>query len=252
MKQKITFKIVLVAACVAGILIMNYVLFQIYVTEKLDLKNTYIAARDIMPRTKISEDDLIEIRIPGRYIQNLAYSSKEDIIGKYTEIQGMIPAGSPFYTSMLYKESEIPDNAAAQLKENQVSFTMEVDVASIGGMSAGQRADIFVTVNSRSENPLTGCLLRNVRIIEIRDHKGVSLRSSESTGIPYLAELAVSSAHLELLSMAKTAGTIQLYMSADTYNTDHEAYLDENSPVTAYLINLLHPAPAPAEQTSQP
>jgi hypothetical protein len=30
--------------------------------------------------------------------------SKEDILGKYTEIQGMIPAGSVFYKHMLYAE----------------------------------------------------------------------------------------------------------------------------------------------------
>ena len=241
MKQKIIIKIGMVIVLTAALLCANYILFRVYVNAKLDLTETYIAAHDIMPRTKIEEDDLIKVRISSRYLQNLAENDKSKIIGKYTEIQGMIPAGSPFYASMLYDEDELPDHAASQLKENQVSFTMGVDVASLSGMSAGQRADIFVTVNPRNEAPITGCLLRNVRIIDIRDHKGVSLSSSESTGVPYLAELAVASNHLELLSMAKTAGTMQLYMSADTYNTDHEAYLDEASPITAYLIQLLHP-----------
>ncbi|MBE6111036.1 MAG: hypothetical protein E7194_11565 [Erysipelotrichaceae bacterium] len=241
MRKTIAAKAALAVLLAAALLVMNFLLFQIYVGAKLDLKETYIAAHDIMPRTKISEDDLIAVKIPERYLQNLACNDKSRIIGRYTEIQGMIPAGSPFYESMLYDESEIPDHAGAQLRENQVSFTLEVDVTSVSNMSAGQRADIFVTINPRSDNPVTGCLLRNVRIIDIRDHRGISLSSPESNHVPYIAELAVNSAHLELLSMAKTAGTIQLYMSADSYNTDNEAYLDETSPVTAYLINLLHP-----------
>ena len=244
MKEKIIAKSVLIAAFTGALLLMNYILFKVYVGVKLDLMETYVAAHDIMPRTEISESDLRAVRIPGRYVQNLAVNTKEDIIGKYTEIQGMIPAGSPFYASMLHDAGEIPDHASAQLKENQVAFTMEADVSSVSGMSAGQRADIFVTINPRSESPVTGCLLRNVRIIDIRDHKGISLSAPGSTGIPYLAELAVSSVHLELLSMAKTAGTLQLYMSADAYNTDHEAFLDENSPVTSYLIRLLNPETA--------
>lgn len=247
MKEKLIAKAGLVIVLSTGILLVNFILFRVYVSVKLDLKETYIASHDIMPRTCIGEDDLRAVKIPARYLQNLAYTDKADIIGKYTEIQGMIPAGSPFYRSMLYDVSEIPDHAAAQLKENQVSFTMETDVASLGAMSAGQRADIFVTVNQRTDSPMTGCLLRNVRIIDIRDHKGISLRSKESSGVPYLAELAVNSVHLELLSMAKTAGSLQLYMSADSYNTEKEAYLDENSPITAYLIGLLNP-PSPSEQ----
>lgn len=242
MRKTIAAKAALALGLAVALLAMNFLLFQIYVSAKLDLKETYIASHNIMPRTKISEDDLTAVKIPGRYLQNLAYTDKADIIGKYTEIQGMIPAGSPFYESMLFDESEIPDHAAAQLRKNQVSFTLEVDVTSVSNMSAGQRADVFVTLNPRSDSPLTGCLLRNVRIIDIRDHRGISLTSNESSGVPCIAELAVNSAHLELLSMAKTAGTIQLYMSADSYNTENEAYLDENSPVTAYLINLIHPS----------
>ena len=243
MKKKLIAKAAAAALCAAALLLVNLFLFRLYVGVKLDLCQTYIASHDISPRTKITETDLIPVRISGRYLSDHAYTQKEDIIGKYTEIQGMIPAGSPFYKSMLYEESELPDHAAAQLKENQVAFSMEVDVAMLGGIEAGQRADVFVTVNQRSETPITGCLLRNVRVIDVKDHKGISLRSPDSTKVPYLAELAVNGSHLELLTMAKTYGTFQLYMSVDSYNTDKEAVLDESSQVTAYLNALMNPQP---------
>lgn len=242
MKEKLLAKAGLVLLASAALLAVNYLLFQVYVGVRLGLKETYIAAHDIAPRTKITESDLIPVRISERYLADHAYCEKSDIIGKYTEIQGMIPAGSPFYRSMLYAESELPDQAAAQLRENQVSFSMEVDVAALGGIVAGQRADVFVTISQHTDQPVTGCLLRSVRVIDVKDHKGISLSSDESTKVPYLAELAVSSSDLELLTVARTYGSLQLYMSADSYNSGKEAVRDENSPAAAWLRALMNPA----------
>ena len=239
MKEKLIVKAGLVFACAAALLLVNYFLFQLYVSEKLGLQETYIAAHDILPRQKIEESDLIAVRISSRYLADHAYCTKEEIIGKYTDIQGKIPAGSPFYRSMLYSEKDLPDRAAAQLKENQVSFSMEVDVAALGGVIAGQRVDVFVTVGARSENPVTGCLLRNVRVIDVKDHKGISLDRSESSGVPYLAELAVAGSHIDLLTMAKTYGTLQLYMSSEAYNSEAEAVLDTESPITEFLAGKI-------------
>ena len=243
-RKTLIIKLLAIAGCTAAILLMNYAIFRLYVANKLDLAVTWIAAHDIQPRTRITADDLVEVRISRRYLLDHTYNDKSDIIGKYTEIQGMIPAGSPFYAGMLYEEKDLPDQPVLQLKENQVLFTLEVDVAKIGSITAGQRADIFVTAAPRDETPVTGCLIRNARVVSIKDHKGVPLSSKESTGIPYMAELAVGKEQLELLTLAKSAGEIQLYTSSQSYSTEAEAQLDEDSPVTAWLRALKNPPQA--------
>ena len=242
MKNTILIKSAMILICTAALLFLNWLLFGIYVGRKLDLKDTYIASRDIPPRTKITESDLLCVRISGRYILDQTAADKDEIIGRYTDIQGKIPAGSPFYRSMLYDEKDLPDQAAAQLKKNQVSFSMEVDVAKLGSIIAGQRVDVYVTAK-QTDTPLTGCLIRSARVIAVRDHKGISLESPESSGIPYLVELAINSSHLELLTLAKTAGDLQIYMSADAYDPDAEAVLDENSQITAWLTALKNGTP---------
>ena len=102
----------------------------------------------------------------------------------------------------------------------------------------------MVTVTPRSGTPVAGCLIRNARVIDVKDHKGISLNSPDSTKVPYLAELAVNGSHLELLTIAKTYGSFQLYMSADSYDIEKEAVLDEDSQITSYLRSLMTPVPA--------
>ena len=216
------------ALCMGGammILALNYLLFRLYVGEYLSLQPACIAARDIPPRTRISEEDVMDH----------TYTEKADIIGKYTEIQGMIPAGSPFYRTMLFREEDLPDRAAVQLRQGQTSFTMNTDVSALGSITAGMRADLYVTVERRGETPLSGCLFRNVRVLAVRDHKGTDLRDADSTGIPYLIETAVSSEDIPLLTLAETAGDIRLFPTAESYQTDTEAQLVQDSEIAVYL-----------------
>ena len=230
---------VLCIVCTVLFLLLNYILFQLYVERSLALQTTYIAACDIPPRTRIQEEDLLEVRIPYGYLMDHACTKKEEIIGMYTEIQGMIPAGSPFYRSMLYPEKDLPDRAAMQLRAGQTSYAMNTDVSKLGSIVSGMRADIHVTVERRGEKPLTGCLFRNVRVLSVKDHKGLELSEAGSTGIPYLIEVAVSSQDIPLLTLAETAGEIRMFPTSDSYRTDTEAELVSDSELSMYLQSLL-------------
>ncbi|NCB33994.1 MAG: Flp pilus assembly protein CpaB [Erysipelotrichia bacterium] len=204
---------------------------------KLDLQTTYIAARDIPPRTKLESTDLIETRIPNGYLLDNTYNMKEEIIGKYTEIQGMIPAGSVFYRDMLYSEESLPDYPSIQLKEGQAAYTLETDLARLGGdIIPGQRVDIYVSIDQKmNEAPITGCLLAGARVISIKDHKGLDLSDPASTGIPYLAILAVNTADLELLSIAESMGSIRLFSSSISYNQSIEAMMVKDTILYEFL-----------------
>lgn len=230
---------ILCVACIALFLLLNYVLFQLYVEHSLALQTTYIAACDIPPRTKIKEEDLLEVRIPYGYVMDHACTKKEEIVGMYTEIQGMIPAGSPFYRSMLYREKDLPDRAVMQLRSGQTSYAMNTDVSKLGSIVSGMRADIHVTVERRGEKPLTGCLFRNVRVLSVKDHKGLELGDEGSTGIPYLIEVAVSSGDIPLLTLAESTGEIRMFPTSDSYRTDTEAELIQDSELSMYLQSLL-------------
>ncbi len=204
--------------------------------QLLHLKPTWIASHDIPPRTRISEEDLMEVQIPAAYMLDYTLSDKKDILGKYTDIQGKIPAGSAFYKDMLIKEEDLPDYPSAQLREGQSAYTLETDLAKLGGVVVpGQRTDIYASFNTRDGSTVSGCIIENARIIAVKDHKGLDLDDPESSGTPYLAILAVNREDLPILSAAETAGNVRLIASSGTYDSGTEAELVENTDVLAYI-----------------
>lgn len=209
-----------------------------YADYRIAMVTTIVASRDIPPRTEIQEDDLVEISIPENYLQN-ACLSKEEVIGKYTDIQGMIPAGSPIYTSMVHEPSALPDHPELQLKEGQAVYTLETDLSGAGSISSGQRVDVHLSLELDDESPLTGNILHHARVIDIKDHQGISMDDPESSGVPYLILLAIKREDVELLNMAELIGEIRLFASSNAYDTDLEAERVTDSPVYAYVQSML-------------
>ena len=235
MKERIIRKILYIVITSSAILLLIALGFHVRLNDELQLKKTYVAAKDILPREKINESDLIEIEVPKAYLQDYTYTTKEEIIGKYTEIQGMIPAGSPFYKSMLFDESDLPDNPFTQLRSGQAAYSMNVDLTSLGGvLKSGQRVDIHYSIVT-NDLSLTDCLIENVRIISIKDHRGIDIENDESSKTPYLAILAVNEEDVSLLTLADSLGQVKLITSSSTYDSELEASRVENSKILAYL-----------------
>lgn len=235
MKERIIRKILYIVITASAILLLIALGFHVRLNDELQLKKTYVAAKDILPREKINESDLIEIEVPKAYLQDYTYTTKEEIIGKYTEIQGMIPAGSPFYKSMLFDEADLPDNPFTQLRSGQAAYSMNVDLTSLGGiLKSGQRVDIHYSIVT-NDLSLTDCLIENVRIISIKDHRGIDIENDESSKTPYLAILAVNEEDVSLLTLADSLGQVKLITSSSTYDSELEASRVQDSKILAYL-----------------
>ena len=236
MKKIISLKVISIVLCVALLIFLCTFGFKVCVKKQLHLTKTYIASRDIPPRSEIVETDLLEVEVPEHYVQTYTYSKKEDLLGKYTDIQGKIPAGSLFYQSMLKTKEELPDNPTTELRDGQAAYSLEVDLAKLGGpLVRGQRVDIYASFTERDENVISGVLLENVRLIAIKDYKGLDLDHPDSTGSPYLAILAINVEDVELLSMAEKRGDVKLVASSKTYDTNLEAIRPKESNAIQYL-----------------
>ena len=241
MKKEIILKSILVLV-LTGILVLVFCpAANLRAEQILNLQTTCIAARDIPPRTKVKPEDILEVQIPMEYLQDHTLNTKEDIIGKYTDLQGKIPAGSPFFETMLKREEDLPDNPTAQLKEGQSAYTLETDLARLGGtVIPGQRTDIYVTMTRRDGSPISGCLIENARVIAVKDHKGLDLDDPQSTGTPYLAILAVNRNDLPYLSAAETAGEVRLFSNGRSYDSTKEAVMADDTKIVEYLEQLMN------------
>ena len=79
MKQTVLTKLLFIIISSSAILLVLAVGFHVQLNAQVQLVETYVAAKDIMPRTRISESDLVEIHVPSAYLQDYTYTNKEDI-----------------------------------------------------------------------------------------------------------------------------------------------------------------------------
>lgn len=236
MKKIIIYKGLSIGILAFLLLFLTTYAFKLCVKKELRLVEAYVAARDIPPRTQINETDLLAIEVPKNMLMDYAYGEKAEIIGMYTDIQGMIPAGSLFYKNMLHHKEELPDNPTTQLRKGQAAYSLEIDLAKMGGsIVAGQRVDVYASFTEMDRNVLSGLLLENVRVLAIKDYKGLDLDDPQSTQTPYLAILAIDVEDVELLSKAEKMGDVKMVASSKTYDANLEAIRASNSDALEYL-----------------
>ena len=209
----------------------NILVFRYFLAKTINLKTTYIAKRDIPPRSEIQTEDLTMIQVPEKYMQSYTWNEKADIVGKYTSIQGMIPKGSLFYKDMLYSEKEVCDLAITKLQEG---ITLETNVSALGSIEEGMYADIHVSISQKKDIPITGILIRHAEVISIKDHKGLSLKDEQSSKVPYFIELGINQSDIDYLSLASSLGEVRLFPSKNSYQPD-KSTLELDSKVTEYL-----------------
>ena len=212
----------------------NILVFRYFLAKTINLKTTYIAKRDIPPRSEIQTEDLTMIQVPEKYMQSYTWNEKADIVGKYTSIQGMIPKGSLFYKDMLYNEKEVRDLAITKLQEGMTIFTLETNVSALGSIEEGMYADIHVSISQKKDIPITGILIRHAEVISIKDHKGLSLQDEQSSKVPYFIELGINQSDIDYLSLASSLGEVRLFPSKNSYQPD-KSTLELDSKVTEFL-----------------
>lgn len=231
-------KVLIGIIILVGICLINFLGIKFYSEYRINLIDVVVSSHNISGRHLISEEDIAYIQIPYEYVNDKAYINKEDIIGKYTDIQGKIPVGSLFYKSMIFDEKDLPDNPVSQLKKNQTLFTMQADVLSLSGnvIVPGHRVDLYGSIN-KQDNFIEDLLVSNVRVVSIKDSKGYDLDHPSSNKMPYTISFAINNESLKILSMINKIGKIEIYPTSNSYSTTDEAKLNKSSKLIKYINN---------------
>lgn len=219
----------------AGCLLLLFLLNKI--TWKEERVEVPVAAITIEPRTKITSDMIHMKEIPKTMLHDSIYSYSEEIIDKYNDIEGKIPADSFFYKEMLAYEDELPDQPALKLKDGQVSYSLEADLIKSSGNSfvPGQKVDIYVSIADKMQIPKVDCLIQNARILDIRDRNGYALNDEKSSHIPGVILLAIYNDQINYVKVAEKLGDISLMASSSSYDLKKESVLKEDSDILKYL-----------------
>lgn len=161
-----------------------------------------VAATTIQPRTLIKDDMVTYIEIPQSAITSNTVKSSADIVGKYSNYNTIIPAGSMFYKETVISADELPDSAFVDVKEGQRPYQFPVSMESTYGNSIfpGNRIDIYMKAVDDQGQVMVGKLLENIEVLGVKDSSGKNVfeNSEESRTPAYLIFGVTEEIHLLL------------------------------------------------------
>lgn len=172
-----------------------------------------VAAKTIQPRTQISYDMIATIEVPNIAIAENVFTSKEMIVGMYSNVNTIIPVGSMFYKEALITKGELPDSAFFDIDSDQIPFMFSVTLESTYGNSIypGSKIDIYMKANDEDDRVMFGKLLSDVTVVSVKDDMGndVFEDTSEERTPSYLIFGLDDDIHI-LLRKATYLGNVEL------------------------------------------
>ena len=165
------------------ILVLLYVGYSTQINQAVEPVTIPVATETIQPRTEITDDMVQEIDMPNISVSDNVIQDRSQIVGKYSNINTVIPEGSMFYTDTVISESELPDAAFTKVKAGEVVYNFPVDMESTYGNSIfpGNKIDIFMKVGNGEEEPImVGKLIENIEVLAVKDSSGKAVFENTS------------------------------------------------------------------------
>ena len=161
-----------------GIVLIVLVLYFFYnyrVSQATTPVRVPYAVQTIAPRTQITNDMIGYLEITQSALKgNVLTNVNTQILGMYTNVNSMIPAGSLFYQSAVVREEELPDSFLINITEGYVPYNFSVSMWSTYGnsMYPGNYVDVYFKGVGDDGLLMVGKLIENVKILAVKDSSG--------------------------------------------------------------------------------
>lgn len=138
------------------------------------VKNIPVATTTIQPRTKITSEMISYVDVAPVVLSDNVIRYANQVIGKYSNYNTVIPQGSMFYTNTLVNEEELPDSAFTQVEEGEVVYNFPVNMDTTYGNSIfpGNKIDIYMKARNNDNQIMVGKLIENVKVLAVKDASG--------------------------------------------------------------------------------
>lgn len=142
-----------------------------------------VANQTIQPRTLITDNMISYIEMPAVAVTNNVQRNSSLIIGKYSAVNSVIPAGSMFYNDVLIDEEQLPDSAFTAVKDGERPYSLSVTTSSTYGNSIfpGNKIDIYMKAVDENGQVMVGRLLAQVEVLAVKDSQGQNVFENTST-----------------------------------------------------------------------
>ena len=157
------------------ILILLYWGYSSQINNAVQPVTVPVAVSTIQPRTEITSSMVEMVDMPAISIGENVITSRNAVIGKYSNVNTVIPQGSMFYTDTVIDKEKLPDAVFVKVKKGQILYNFHVDIESTYGNSImpGNKIDIYMkTGNGTEEKIMIGKLIENIEVLAIKDSSG--------------------------------------------------------------------------------
>ena len=188
------------------ILVLLYIGYSSQINKAVNPVTVYVATETIQPRTEITSDMVQTIDMPNISVSEDVLLSRDSIVGRYSNINSVIPKGSMFFKDMVVDKQDLPDAPFMKLKEGNVAYNFPVDMQTTYGNSIfpGKFVDIYMKIgNGADEKVMIGKLIENVEVLAVKDSAGRAVfENTSEERTPAMMIIGLSQDHYNLLIKA--------------------------------------------------
>jgi hypothetical protein len=193
------------------------------------------AKETLQPRERITEEMIGYAEIPPGMIIGNVISNANLIVGRYTNYNTVIPAGSLFYRDSIVAAEELPDSAFLDIPEGNTPFNFPVDIESTYGNSIfpGNYINIYFKALDVDGKIIVGKLAENIKVLTVKDRTGKHVfENTEEERVPSTIIFAVPEEIHLLLRKAYYLGYVANINAELIPVPNTEAYYTEPGAVT--------------------
>ncbi len=170
---------------IIGLLLIIGILYFVYNKQIKDATNPVnvpVAKSTIQPKTLITEDMIDTISVPAVAVKKNTITNRNNIIGKYSNYNTMIPEGSMFYTDTLITEDQLPDTALIEVKAGEILYNFPVTMESSyqNSIMPGSYVDIYMKAYNDDNVLMVGKLVENVKVLAVKTSDGLNVFENTS------------------------------------------------------------------------
>lgn len=200
--NKNTVTIIGVLLCI----IVLYIGYNMRINQKTKLVKVYYAKETIQPKTKITEDMIGTTELPEAFLTGEYYKSFNDIEGKYSNYNSIIPAGSLFYTAQVVKKDELPDSVLYDVEKDSTISYVKTDVEKSYGnvIMPSNYVDVYVKMTNGNGDIVYGKYMENLKVLSVKTSDGQDVfDNTENVRTPSYIYFAMPEAEYLTFTMLK-------------------------------------------------
>lgn len=226
------------------ILFLLFVGFNATIKTTVNSINVPVAKVKILPETQITQDKVQFDKVSKIVVKDNVLRQLNNIIGKYTNVNVTIPAGSMFYKEWLVNGEDLPGSWLKQIdfSNGEEAYYYKVDVTSTFGNSIlpNSYIDIYMKTTLEDKSVIYGKLFKNIKVLAVHDSNGKNVFSdSENVSTPANLVFALSHDNYNLLMRAEylSSSGVDLVLAPQGESSTADGALVSSATLRDYVNN---------------